>query len=164
MVLSTSGKRRSPTLCRSLGRQKSPPGRRWDQCWRLKIKVGAWAKPQLLGGDYSCPKISRLMMMYHDLPWPIDWYMSSHIIFCKSTRYPPVFGQTHHCSSFWADDRHDRGGGSPLAALAPAWKVGVDTLLVGVLKQGGGVAEKASWGGMDQGCWWCLWCLVGWKG
>ena len=33
---------------------KNPPGRRWDQCWRLKIKVAAWAKPQPIGGDFMC--------------------------------------------------------------------------------------------------------------
>ena len=48
--------------------------------------------------------------------------------FLDKPRVAPIVGR--------ANDSHPRG------ALAP-WKVGVDTLLVGVLKQGGGVTEKA---------------------
>ena len=102
---------------------KNPPGRRWDQCWRLKIKVAAWAKPQPIGGDFMCffclkilgapPQISRSMMSWI---WPVHLKQkSSHRVF--------FLHKYEVSSSFWTNPGLlQLSGGQMIAtrgALAP---------------------------------------------
>ena len=122
--------------------------RPWDLSWQLKIKVGEWVKPPYFGRCWDLGQVFWGDLSFNFLPQVFSRFILANVFFQAWWTWWLLYIDVGD----W--------NGSPVFEKeeVSTWKsaqVSVDTLLVGVLKQGGGVTEKAGESTLDgfTGCW-----------